>query len=560
MNRIAIFHKLIDRREEKMIEENFVGLIEKSIRENWTSSALADYEGEDYTYGEVAGTIKKLHRLFKKIEIQENDKIAAIGNNSVNWAIVYLAVVTYGGIVVPILPDFHLKDKEHILKHSDSTILFADEDQYEQLETEYIDQMKAIISLQDFNCLYCRDKSYSEKIKQIVDEEVKLLPEDFGLPNISNEDVASITYTSGTTGFSKGVVLTHNNYAANLVYAFENVYLESGDTILSFLPLAHTFGCAFEFLFPFCRGAFITFLHKIPSPRIILEAFDRIKPNLILSVPLILEKIYNKKIKPALNKQPTKSMLMIPGLKNVVQKNIREKLRDSFGGEFKEIIIGGAPLNNEVEKFLMEIDFPFTVGYGVTECAPLISYAGWKERKYKGSGTPVDTLDVKIDSENPHSEPGEVLVKGDNVFKGYYKNEEQTQDSFQNGWYRTGDLAIIDEEGHLFIKGRCKNMILGPAGENIFPEEIEFKINNKPYVEESLVIERESNIVALVYPDYEKMDEEEITQKTMEEKIEDIRAEINRELPQYSKINKMELYPEEFEKTPTKKIKRYLYK
>ncbi len=544
------------------MEENLVALIEQSITDNWRQPALSNYKADTRTYKEVGKRILEIHDVYKELDIQPDDKIALLGKNSINWAIAYLATVSYGAVLVPILSDFHTRDIAHIIKHSESIFLFSDDNLFEDLETDSIDNIKAVFSLENFECLFTRKKKMDKKIKKAKDniKERSITPDVFSLPSVAKDKLASIAYTSGTTGFSKGVMTTHNNLVANIIYAFQNMPIRSGDNILSFLPLAHSFGCAFEFLFPFCRGAHITFLNKIPSPRIILEAFDNVKPRLILTVPLILEKIYNKKIKPKINSQPYKALLSVPGVNKMIYKKIKDGLVDAFGGEFMELVIGGAPLNDEVEAFLKKIEFPFTIGYGMTECAPLISYAGWKEHKTNSVGQPVFTLDVKIDSKDPENEVGEIMVKGENLFKGYYKDEETTRNNFEDGWFHTGDLGTIDNDNFIFIRGRSKSMILGPSGQNIFPEEIESKVNNLPYVQESVVIERSNKLVALVYPDYEAMDSEGIEERQLKDIMQDNRKKLNQNLPQYSRLNKFELYPEEFEKSPTKKIKRYLYR
>jgi len=545
-----------------MIDNKLVQLIENSITSNWRLPALTNYKAGTCTYKEVADKILDIHDIFSELKIEPDDKIALLGKNSVNWAISYLGIVTYGAIVVPILSDFHTKDIAHIIQHSESVLLFADENLADELEFDSSDNINAVFSLENFECIHSCKKKILKKINNLQksSKNRNLFSDTFSLPTISNKELASIAYTSGTTGFSKGVMTTHNNLAANLVYAFENMPIESGDHILSFLPLAHSFGCAFEFLFPFCQGAHITFLNKIPSPRIILDAFSKVKPKLILTVPLILEKIYNKKIKPKITSQPFKALLKIPGVKKLIYKKIKDNLVDAFGGEFMEIVIGGAPLNNEVEDFLKKINFPFTIGYGMTECAPLISYTGWKNHKKNSVGKPVFTLDVEIDSDDPENEIGEIIVKGENLFQGYYKDEQTTSKSFENGWFHTGDLGTMDSDNFVFIRGRSKSMILGPSGQNIFPEEIEAKINNLPYVQESVVVEREDKLVALIYPDYEVMDSEGIDESQVKEIMKENRKKLNQDVPHYSRITDFELYPEEFEKSPTKKIKRYLYR
>lgn len=545
------------------MKENFVKMLESSINSNWDLPAFSDYKGEALTYGDISREILKMHYIFRKLSVKKGDKIALLGKNSVNWAIVYLATVSYGAVIVPILPDFHASDVHHIVNHSDSVLLFALEDIYENLNCENLKEIIAIFSLENLSLLYSPKKNLKDKFKSDMDEfrqqNAEKNENKITFSKISNNDLHGIIYTSGTTGFSKGVMLTNNNFAANVVYAQEKMKLEPGDTILSFLPIAHTFGCTFEFLFPFCSGCHITFLNKIPSPRIILKAFGEVKPRLILSVPLIIEKIYNKQIKPTISKALMKVLLGLPGIKNAIYTKIRKKLVTVFGGNFREIVIGGAPLNDEVETFFKKIKFPFTIGYGMTECAPLISYANWENHKSKSVGETVFTMQAKIDSEDSANIVGEIMVKGENLMQGYYKEEKITSGCFEDGWLHTGDLGLIDADNYIYIKGRSKSMILGPSGQNIFPEEIESKLNNLDCVQESLLVKKENKLIALIYPDFEKMDAKKIEENELESIMKKNLSKINKMLPAYSKISKLEIFPEEFEKTPTKKVKRFLY-
>ncbi|MBN2279211.1 MAG: AMP-binding protein [Candidatus Marinimicrobia bacterium] len=544
-----------------MIKQNLVALFEQTIQSNWDLPAFSDYKGEVYNYRQVAETIFEIHAMFKRLNIEPGDRVALLSENSSTWAMTYLATLSYGAVIVPILPDFHTRDIAHILQHSESSCLFTIENFYDKLDSEEINNLKAVISLKDFSLFYL-DKKISKKweTSSEISKNETLSRNSFKLPQVENPALASISYTSGTTGFSKGVMTSHNNLVSNIVFAIENLVLHPGDKILSFLPLAHSFGCAFEFLFPFCRGAFINFLNKIPSPRIIMEAFEYVKPRLILSVPLILEKIYNKEIKPKIESQPVKSLLKLPGSKQLIQKKIYKSLVNVFGGNFQELIIGGAPLNHQVEEFLMDIKFPMTIGYGMTECAPLISYSSWKTRRIKSVGKKVDNMEVTIDSDDPQHKIGEILVKGENLFMGYFKDEETTRKSFKGEWFCTGDLGTMDDDGFIYINGRSKTMILGPSGQNIFPDEIESRINNLPLVQESLVLERNQKLVALVYPDFVEVDKQKINQAELKNIMEENRKILNGLLPQYAKVTEFQLYPEEFEKSPTKKIKRYLYR
>jgi len=548
-----------------MLKENLVKQFEISMKNNWDIPALSDFNGKSLTYGEVAENIIWLHYIFEKAQIKREDKIALIGKNSVNWALTYLATITYGAVIVPILPDFHAEDVHHIVNHSDSVLLFALESIYEKLDETKMQNLEAIFSLEDFKLFYYKKKSLVTIIEKSKDNFLDkydgfLTAEKLSFPEISNNELAEIVYTSGTTGFSKGVMLPHNSLLANVIYAQNHMDLKPGDTIASFLPIAHTFGCAFEFLFPFSVGCHITFLGKIPSPKVVLQAFKQVRPRLILSVPLVLEKIYDKQIRAALDKGIVKILINTPLLKNLIYKKICKKLIEAFGGNFKEIVIGGAALNEKVETFLKMIGFPVTVGYGLTECGPLVSYAPWDEHKTSSVGKIVDTLEVRIDSDDQQKIVGEILVRGENVMLGYYKNEEATNEAIdKDGWLHTGDLGVVDEDGFIFIKGRCKSMILGPSGQNIYPEEIEAKLNNLPFIQESLVVQKNKKLIALVYPDLELADAKGIDEKKLTVKMEENRKFINRQLPPYCPITKIELSPEEFEKTPTQKVKRYLY-
>jgi long-chain acyl-CoA synthetase len=550
-----------------MLEENFVEMIQESIKKNWDLPAFSNYGESGLTYGMVAEKILWCHYVFQKSHVKKGDKIALIGKNSTNWAIVYLAAITYGAVIVPVLPDFHVDDFHHIVNHSDSVILFVSDTIYEELDEAKMPELEGIFSLTDFKLLHSPKKTIP-KVLQKADTLFlepyggTLTKEKFNPDKVGNDEVAGILYTSGTSGFSKGVMLPHNSLAANVRFAQTNIALKPGDPILSFLPMAHSFGCAFDFLFPFCVGCHITFLGKIPSPKILVQALGSIRPRLILSVPLLIEKIYKSRLKPKLDKAVVKALSKLPLLGSKIHQKIRHKLIEVFGGNFIEIVIGGAALNSEVEAFLKKIDFPFTVGYGMTECGPLISYIPWPKNKFAAVGKLMDTLEIRIDSSITDAKDGtgEILVRGENVMKGYYKNEEATKAAIdKDGWLHTGDLGVVDGDGFIFIKGRFKDTLLGPSGENIYPEVIEAKLNNLPFVEESLVIEKDKKLVALVYPNMESADEADLNEQTLQEKMEENRKTLNRQLPVYSRINKIELYPEEFEKTPTKKIKRFLY-
>lgn len=544
-------------------EENLVRLIEESVRRNWTRPALADWEGAGLTYGQVADEIARLHEIFRVCHLAPGDKIALLGRNSSSWAVVWLASVTYGAVIVPILPDFRPDDVHHIANHSDAVLLFVADALYAPLDAGQMRDVAAVLSLTDYRVLHCRKDSLAKSLEAAARAPRGRRypdPEHFRLDDVESGRLAAIVYTSGTTGFSKGVMLPHRSLLANVVYAQENMPLEPGDTIVSFLPLAHAFGCAFEFLFPFASGCAITFLAQTPSPKVILDAFGAIRPRLILSVPLVIEKIYAKRIAPALEKETTKLLMKIPPVRRILHRKIREKLVAVFGGRFREIVIGGAALNGDVERFFRAIGFPFTCGYGMTECGPLISYSGWRDHKLAGVGKRVDTLEVRIDSADPQRVPGEILVRGVNVMAGYYKNPDATAAAIDpEGWLHTGDLGVVDAEGTIFISGRSKTVIVGPSGQNIYPEEIEAKLNSLPFVAESLVLERNGRLFALVYPDMERVDHLRLDERELVQRMEKNRIALNRALPPYAALAKIDVYSEEFQKTPTKKIKRFLY-
>jgi len=549
-----------------MIPENFIKYIETSLKENWDLPALSDYQGESYKYSDVARKIARIHIMFEECEVKKGDKIALIGKNSAYWAMTYLAIITYGATVVPILPDFLPDDVHHIVNHSDSVVLFTGDPIWENLDEKSMPNLRAIFSLTDYKLLIENDtkniKSIYNKLDSLYEDLYQggITAEKLKFDEVSNEDVGVLNYTSGTTGFSKGVVLPLNSLAANVRFAHRNMPLNPGDNIVSFLPLAHTYGCAFEFLWPFTIGCHIHFLTRTPSPKIIIQAFQEVKPAIIITVPLIMEKIYKKQILPILGKKSIQFLMNLPLLDKAIYNKIKNKLTEVFGGNFKEVVLGGAALNSDVELFLNKIKFNYSVGYGMTECGPLISYANWDKTKFTSSGKMVDTLEIKIDSSDPYKEVGEIMVRGENVMYGYYKNVEATEQAIdKDGWLRTGDLGIIDNENFVFIKGRNKSLLLGPSGENIYPEEIEAKLNNLMYIQESVVIEKDNKLIALVYPDLEAVDKEKINEARLIEIMEENKKEVNLSLAKYMQISKIKIYPEEFEKTPKRSIKRFLY-
>ncbi|MGB5989920.1 MAG: AMP-binding protein [Marinifilaceae bacterium] len=547
-----------------MADNKLVKLFEESISKNWDLPALTNYKKDSLKYSEIAQRISWIHHLYTKLGIKKGDKIALIGRNLNTWGISYIATITYGAVIVPILPDFNSTDIYHIANHSESILLFSTENIFNKIDDEKIDKLKGVISLVDFSAL--SDKR--GKLSKAMDYADKMLAanpvnkNNIRYTHISDDDMSVLSYTSGSSGFSKGVMLPGRSLYSNIVFAVEFMGLTNKDKVVSFLPLAHVFGCAFEFLAEFCIGAEVVFLSRVPSPQVITKAFRDVKPRMVFTVPLILEKIYKKKILPVLSKTSIQLMLKIPMLERKVYAKILEELTDTFGGNFTQICIGGAALSAEVEEFLMKIGFPITIGYGMTECAPLVTYTNSNDHKLLSCGKIVDRMEVKIYSDDPQNIPGEVWVKGMNVMLGYYKNKEATKEIFdKKGWMNTGDMGIIDADGHLFLRGRSKNMLLGPSGQNIYPEEIETKLNNMPYVLESVVTDDENNkLVALAYPDYESLDpNNKANESEILEIFEKNRKKINKELPGYMQLSRIQLYPEEFKKTPKRNIKRYLY-
>ena len=546
------------------VPKNLTSLFETSIRENWENRALTDYGGSDYTYKEVARRILAIHGIFRETGIKKGDKIVLLGKNSANWGIIYIATVTYGAVIVPILPDFKPADIHYITTHSDACLIFVEEFIFKELNMAEMPLIRMAFRIQTNEVLYCKEDEYriSNNEFRILNEGTsEITPEMIRFEECSPEDLAVISYTSGTTGFSKGVVLQHKSLYENILYAQRNMPLKPKDKILSFLPLAHTYGCAFEFLFPFTFGCDITFLTKTPSPKIIMQAFQEIRPALILSVPLVIEKIYKTQILPLFRKPSIRILLAVPGVNILLHNKIRKKLYDVFGGNFKELVIGGAAFNIEAEKFFRQIKFPFTVGYGMTECGPLISYASWKTTKLGASGRVVDELELKIDSPDPYHTTGEILVKGSHVMMGYYKNEEATRQVIdEGGWLHSGDLGVIDRQGNIYIKGRSKSMILGPSGKNIYPEELEAHLNNRFMVMESLVLERDEKLVALIYPDYDAVEKARHSREELSKIFKGYIHDLNHHVPKYMMVSDFEIHETEFEKTPKRSIKRFLYK
>jgi long-chain acyl-CoA synthetase len=539
---------------------NLIAVFESAIRDNWDLTALSDYGGESYTYKQTGERILKIHALFKAAGIQKGDHIALLGKNSAHWGMVYLATVTFGAVIVPILPDFKPADIHYIVTHSDSLILFVEESIFRELDPEEMPKLRHILKVQDDSVLFTRDNAFEKAASVILNPVATIAPEQIKFAPSAPEDIAVISYTSGTTGFSKGVVLQHKSLLGNILYAHRNMPLNPRDKILSFLPLAHTYGCAFEFLFPFTLGCDIVFLTKTPSPKIIMQAFQEVRPALILSVPLVIEKIYKSQIIPALRTPAANILSRIPLLNRLVYNKVRNKMVEVFGGNFRELVIGGAPFNAQAERFFKKMNFPFTVGYGMTECGPLISYASWKTTRLGASGRAVDELEVRIDSPDPHHVSGEILMRGNHVMLGYYKNEEATKAVIdKDGWLHSGDLGVMDRNGNIYIKGRSKSMILGPSGKNIYPEEIESVLNNRFMVMESLVIDRDEKLVALIFPDFDAMEKAGHKKEELESIFKGYIHDLNHHMPKYIRIADFEIVPAEFEKTPKKSIKRFMY-
>lgn len=536
--------------------ESLTGLFAASLSAHADRPAFTDDGGATLTYAEVAARVARLHALFRALHLKKGDKVALLGRNSSAWATVSVAALTYGAAVVPILPDFKREDVQHIVRHSDAVLLFVQDALSSGLEYDRMQELLAALSLETFRVLFAgRDRA--ARAAEAALAAPAPLP---AFEEIPLRETAAIVYTSGTTGFSKGVVLPHESLLVNIRFAKRHMPLTPGDTIVSFLPLAHAFGCVFEFLFPFASGCHITFVNQLPAPAVLLAVFARVRPRLILSVPLVLEKIYRKKIRPLLDRPIPRLLLKVPVLRRRLGSRVKATLAKAFGGSFREIVVGGAALSPDVEAFLMEIGFPLTVGYGMTECGPLISYAPWTEHRAGTVGRIIDDLEARIDSPDPRTVPGELLVKGPSLFTGYYKNPDATREAIDaDGWLRTGDLGTLDGAGYLTLKGRCKTMLLGPSGQNIYPEEIEAALNALPFVGESLVLEKGGRLVALVYPDLERVDSARVSEADLARRMEENRRALNASLPPYAAVFGIDLWPEEFVKTPTRKIKRFLY-
>ncbi len=549
-----------------MTNNSFLGLIEQSFRNNWDAPAMTDFEGKTFYYKEFAREIDQLHEYFKIAGIKRGDKISICGRNSAHWAIAFFATLSYGAVAVSILHEFDKDSVQFIVEHSDSKIFFTDESIWSRIDASTLPNVENYFSLDNFSLL----KTNSDQVTTFVQAapsyfekkyEKGFFVNDLYFHTEKPEELAVISYTSGTTSSPKGVMIPYRSLWSNTKFANDSLeFIHAGDNIVCMLPMAHTYGLSFEVLNSISMGCHIYFLGKTPSPKVLIEAFSKYKPKLVLAVPLIIEKIVNRNVLPKLAKGAAATLIKIPLLNKIVHKKVRQSMVDFFGGNLVEVVIGGAALNNDVEKFLRKIKFPYTVGYGMTECGPLISYVFWSEFKERSCGKVVDRMQVKIDSEDPEHIVGEILTKGSNLMLGYYKNEEVTKQVFtEDGWLKTGDLGTLDKDNFVFIRGRNKNMILGPSGQNIYPEEIEEKINSCPYVSESLAIEDNHKVVALIVPDFEVLQSEGIPTDQLNEFFEKIVRDINIKLPAYSKISSFKLRYEEFEKTPKRSIKRFKY-
>lgn len=546
--------------------ESFIAFIEESIKKNWDLDALTDYKGATLQYKDVARKIEKLHILLKESGVKKGDKIAVCGRNSSHWGVTFLATVTYGAVIVPILHEFKADNIHNIVNHSEAKLLFVGDMAWETLNEEAMPNLEGIILMNDFTLLVCRREKLYYAREHLNEMFGKKFPKNFRKEHVkyeldNPEELAVLNYTSGTTSFSKGVMLPYRALWSNMKFASEVLTLHSGDKIVSMLPMAHMYGLSFEFLYEFIAGCHVCFLTRMPSPKIIFQAFAEVKPNLVIAVPLIIEKIIKKSVLPKLQTPAMKILLKVPIINDKIKATVREQLIQAFGGNFYEIIIGGAAFNSEIEQFLKSVDFPYTVGYGMTECAPIICYEDWKKFKPGSCGKAAPRMEVKILSPDPENVVGEIICRGPNVMLGYYKNEKATAEVIDSeGWLHTGDLGVMDKEGNVTIKGRSKNMLLGPSGQNIYPEEIEEKLNGYPMVAECIVIQQgDDKLAALIYPDFEEAEAAGMDNNAIEKLMEENRVALNAELPPYSQIARVKIYPEEFEKTPKKSIKRFLY-
>ncbi len=547
---------------------SFNSYIERTIIDNWLLDALTDYKGTTLQYHDVARKVEKLHIMMEAAGIQKGDRIAVCGRNSAHWAVAFISTLTYGAVIVPILHEFNGEQIHNIVNHSDSKLLFVGDYAVGTITPDEMPHLEGIFNLPDFSLHTCRNKKLSYAREHLNELFGRKYPNAFRKDDIhwhkdAPEELAMINYTSGTTGFSKGVMLPYRALYGNVDFCQKHlgVHMPKFSRTLSILPMAHMYGMTIEFLFPFCSGYHLFFLTRLPSPAVIAEAFKEVCPDVVVAVPLIIEKIIRKRVFPKIQSNAIKILMQMPIVSKKVKERICREVCEAFGGRLYEVIVGGAPLNQEIEGFLKSIDFPITVGYGTTECAPLISFSDYKDFEPSSCGTPVSHMEVKVLSPDPANIEGEIVCRGLNVMLGYYKNEEATKQALDaDGWYHTGDLATMSSDGHIFIRGRLKNMLLGANGQNVYPEEIEDKLNSMPLVSESLIVQRGDKLTALIHPDYDEVKNMDFSNEDLINVLEQNRQELNSQLPVYSKIQNIEIQEEEFLKTPKKSIKRYLYK
>ncbi len=548
--------------------QDFVGCIEQSIKNNWDLDALTDYEGSTLQYKDVARKIEKLHILFENAGVRQGDKIALCGRNSANWAVAFMATLSYGAVAVPILHEFKAEQVHNIVNHSDAKLLFAGDQVWPSLVAESMPALEGVINIPDYSLLVSRTESLTEARERLNEFFGKKYPKFFRPEHVTYrkaldpEGLALINYTSGTTSNSKGVLVPYRALWSNLEFAREKLgsAVLRGHNVISILPMAHMYGMAFEFIFEFMQGCHIFFLTRVPSPKVIFKAFSEIRPHIVISVPLVIEKIIKKVVLPKLQTVSMKVLLKLPVINSKIREKIREQLVEAFGGRFYEIIIGGAAFNSEVEQFLHKIGFNFTVGYGATECAPIISYVDWHEFRPGSCGKAAPRMELRIANGDPETGVGEILTRGTNVMLGYYKNPEATTAAIdKDGWYHTGDLGVMDSDGFLYIRGRSKNMLLGSSGQNIYPEEIEDKLNTLPYVSESIIIQKGDKLYGLVHPDYDEVEKNGLSDEDLSEVMERNRKELNTMVATYEQLSGIRIHTEEFEKTPKRSIKRFLY-
>lgn len=545
--------------------KHFLLHLQDSMERFWDAPSVSDYNGKTYTFADLAGRMALLHIVFGHLQLKDSDKVAICAKNSAHWAMAFMATVSYGAIVVPLLADFNPDSVNNLVSHSGSTVLFTDPERWAKYDVNKMSGMRCVISTSDFSLLYAADSQVEDIFARLDAEFRERYPDGVARGDLSFkvsdlDKLTIVNYTSGTTSAPKGVMLTARNLTSNIEFGMRRIPTSAGNNVLSMLPMAHMYGLAFEFMYPLCSGCHIYFLGSTPAPRVLLQAFAKVRPYMIITVPLVIEKIFTNTVLPAMEKPAVRFLRRLPGFRNMIFSKARNNILSAFGGRIRHIIIGGAAINPEIEKWMKRLRLPYTVGYGMTECAPLIGYEDWHHFRLQSCGKIVDGMEIRVDSEDPEKVPGELQVRGDNVMSGYYENEEATKAAFTpDGWMRTGDLGIIDSDGNIFIRGRSKNMILGANGQNIYPEEIESLLNNQPYIVESVVVERDKKIVAIVFPDMDRISQEQLDELGINRMLEQTRVNMNLLLPGYSRIAKIEMLRQGFEKTPKMSIKRFLY-